>query len=211
MANSGQSFGYGSLIGMGIGTVISAFGSIGLASKQNAIAQSQANIARLNAQQALFASQLRMRAQENDQVRLTLKAGQTKSSQRAAIAANGLQTNVGSAAEMLASTDIIKEIDSNQIRENALRESWGFRSQATNFEAQALSAEASKTSKGSAFGTTLLQGASQIANAYMVYGSMGLFDENQSSGQLMNGGLREGPGFGLRAGPGFGLRGSMSF
>lgn len=176
MANSGQSFGYGSLIGMGIGTVISAFGSIGLASKQNAIAQSQANIARLNAQQALFASQLRMRAQENDQVRLTLKAGQTKSSQRAAIAANGLQTNVGSAAEMLASTDIIKEIDSNQIRENALRDSWGLKTQALNFENQALSYDASKVSPGSAFGTTLLQGASQIANRYMVYDAMGLFD-----------------------------------
>ena len=208
--NSAQQWGYGSLAGMGVSTLISAFGSIGLASKSNAIAQAQANIARLNAQQAVWSSQERMRAQETDQVRLTMQAGQTKSSQRAALAANGLQTNAGSAVEMLASTDIIKEIDSNQIRENALRDSWGLKNQALNFENQALSYEASKVSPGSAFGTTLLQGASQIANRYMVYDAMGLFETNESSGTMING-LRESSGFGLRAGPGFGLRGTMTF
>lgn len=48
--NSGQTFGYGSLAGMGVATIINAFGSIGITNKSNAILQSQANIARLNAQ-----------------------------------------------------------------------------------------------------------------------------------------------------------------
>ena len=47
---SGQQFGYGSLIAQGISNTIQAFGSFGINRHQNAIAQSQANIARLNAQ-----------------------------------------------------------------------------------------------------------------------------------------------------------------
>ncbi|HJA17744.1 MAG TPA: hypothetical protein H9960_06425 [Candidatus Duodenibacillus intestinigallinarum] len=128
--NSGQTFGYGSLAGMGVATIINAFGSIGITNKSNAILQSQANIARLNAQMMEFNAQQRLRSAEKDQVRLTMQAGQVKGSQKAAIAANGLATNEGSAVEVLSSTDIIKEIDSNQIKENAQRDYWGMRMQA---------------------------------------------------------------------------------
>ena len=43
--------------------------------------------------------------------------------------------------------------------------------------------EAHKQSPGLVFGTTLLQGASQIANRYMVYDAMGLFDSNPGGPQ----------------------------
>lgn len=174
--NSGQTFGYGSLAGMGVATIINAFGSIGITNKSNAILQSQANIARLNAQMMEFNAQQRLRSAEKDQVRLTMQAGQVKGSQKAAIAANGLATNEGSAVEVLSSTDIIKEIDSNQVKENAQRDYWGMRMQAAGYEGQALQLEAGQQSAGLNFGTTLLQGASQIANRYMVYDAMGLFD-----------------------------------
>ena len=188
--NSGQQFGYGSLIGMGVSTLINAFGSIGLTSKQNAIAQAQANIARINAQQMEWSAQQRLRSAEKDQVRLTMQAGQVKGSQKAAIAANGLNTGEGGSVELLASTDIIKEIDSNQIKENAVRDAWGMRLQGVNFSNQALQAEASKQSAGLNFGTTLLQGASQIANRYMVYDAMGLFDSSSSAPQATGIGSR---------------------
>lgn len=181
--NSGQTFGYGSLAGMGVATIINAFGSIGITNKSNAILQSQANIARLNAQMMEFNAQQRLRSAEKDQVRLTMQAGQVKGSQKAAIAANGLATNEGSAVEVLASTDIIKEIDSNQIKENAQRDYWGMRMQAAGYEGQALQLEAGQQSAGLNFGTTLLQGASQIANRYMVYDAMGLFDSSSSAPQ----------------------------
>lgn len=181
--NSGQQFGYGSLIGMGASSLITAFGSIGLTSKQNAIAQAQANIARINAQQMEWSAQQRMQSAEKDQVRLTMQAGQVKGSQKAAIAANGLATNAGSAVEILSSTDIIKEIDSQQIKENAVRDAWGMRLQGVNYSNQALSFEAQKQSVGLNFGTTLLQGASQIANRYMIYDALGLFDSSSSAPQ----------------------------
>lgn len=174
--NSGQPFGYGSLAGMGVATIINAFGSIGITNKSNAILQAQANIARINAQQMEWSAQQRLRSAEKDQVRLTMQAGQVKGSQKAAIAANGLNTGEGGSVELLASTDIIKEIDSNQIKENAQRDYWGMRMQAAGYEGQALQLEAGQQSAGLNFGTTLLQGASQIANRYMVYDAMGLFD-----------------------------------
>ena len=105
-----------------------------------------------------------------------MQAGQVKGSQRAALAANGIAVGEGSAAELQASTEIIKEIDSNQLTENAHREAWGMRMQAANYEGQALMAEANKQNKWLNFGVTLLQGASQIANNYALYNAMGLMD-----------------------------------
>ena len=178
---SGQQFGYGSLIAQGISNTIQAFGSFGITRHQNAIAQSKANIARLNAQMMEWQAQSRLHANTKDQVRLTMQAGKVKSSQRAALAANGVAIGEGSAAELQASTDIIKEIDSHQLTANARREAWGMRMQAANYEGQALMAEAKKKNKWDVFGTTLLGGASQVANQYMLYQAAGLFDSPQQS------------------------------
>lgn len=188
---SGQQFGYGSLIAQGISNTIQAFGSFGITRHQNAIAQSQANIARLNAQMMEWQAQSRLHANTKDQVRLTMQAGQTKASQRAALAANGIAVGEGSAAELQASTDIIKEIDSNQLTANARREAWGMRMQAAQYEGQALMAEAQKKNKWLTFGTTLLQGASQVANSYMLYNAYGLFDPaEQSPAPIINKNIR---------------------
>ena len=43
-------FGYGMLLAQGIANTISAFGSLSISKHNNSIAQSQANIARINAQ-----------------------------------------------------------------------------------------------------------------------------------------------------------------
>ena len=188
---SGQQFGYGSLIAQGIANTVNAFGSLSITRHQNAIAQSQANIARLNAQMMEWQAQSRLHANTKDQVRLTLQAGQTKASQRAALAANGIAVGEGSAAELQASTDIIKEIDSNQMTANARREAWGMRMQAANYEGQALMAEAQKKNKWDVFGTTLLGGASQVANSYMLYNAYGLFDPaEQSPAPIINKNIR---------------------
>ena len=178
---SGQQFGYGSLIAQGVSNTIQAFGSFGITRHQNAIVQSQANIARLNAQMMEWQAQSRLHANTKDQVRLTMQAGQTKASQRAALAANGIAVGEGSAAELQASTDIIKEIDSNQLTANARREAWGMRMQAAQYEGQALMAEAQKKNKWLTFGTTLLSGASQVANSYMLYKASGILDAPQQS------------------------------
>lgn len=174
--NTSQAYGYGSLIGMGITTAINAIGSASLQRKNNAIAKSQANIARINAQMMEMQAQARLRSAEKDQVRLTLQAGQTKGRQRAAMAANGIAAGVGGSVGLLASTDLIKEVDSSQIKSNAINDAWGIRTQAGNYMTQAAMAEANKKSAWGVAGQTLLQGASQIANQYMLYDAIGVFD-----------------------------------
>ncbi|WP_240905396.1 hypothetical protein [Bordetella hinzii] len=81
-----------------------------------------ASIAELGAQSALSAGQQQIATQ-------TLKAGQLKSSQRAAMAANGVALDEGSAAEVQQSGDIVKGIDMDTLRANAARAALGYRVQ----------------------------------------------------------------------------------
>lgn len=104
------------------------------ASYAEAMARIQASTvrhaAKVNAQIAEMGAQSVLAQGQQQVASLTLRAGQMKSTQRAAMAANGIDLGVGNAAEVQASTDIMKEIDKNQIEENALRTAWGYRTQA---------------------------------------------------------------------------------
>lgn len=180
MAMTSADYGYASLISQGVAATINAFGSIGVTKHNNAIAQSQANIARLNAQMMERQAQGVLRSAEKAIVTKTMQAGQVKSTQRARLAANGIAVGVGSAAEIQASTDIIKEIDKNQLKSNAVADAWGYRMKAVGYEGDALMAMAKKQSAALNFGTTLLGGASQIANNYMLMSAHGVFDEKET-------------------------------
>lgn len=81
-----------------------------------------ATIAELGAQSTLEAGQAQVASH-------TLRAGQLKGTQRAAMAANGIDLGEGSAAEVLATGDIMKDIDVNTIQANAARTAWGYRAQ----------------------------------------------------------------------------------
>ena len=168
------------LIAQGIANTISAFGSLSITKHNNAIAQSQANIARINAQMMERQYESTLRSSERAITQKTMAAGQAKASQRAALAANGIAVGEGSAAELQASTDIVKEMDVNQIKANALSQAWGYKTQAVNYESQALMSEAQKQSRWGTFGVTLLGGASQVANSYGLMGVNGVFDTNES-------------------------------
>jgi hypothetical protein len=135
---------------------------------QAAIADTNARIAELGAQSALMQG-------EKQVASITLKAGQLKSSQRAAMAANGIDLGEGSAAEIQASTDIMKEVDSNTITANAVSNAWGYKTQATNYKNEALmkrtgadsvSASAGSISPFSAAATSLLGGATSVASSW---------------------------------------------
>ena len=174
-------YGYASLISQGVATTISAFGSIGVTKHNNAIAQSQANIARLNAQMMERQAQGALRSAEKAITTKTMQAGLFKATQRARLAASGVAVGVGSAAELQASTDIIKEIDKNQLKSNAVAEAWGIRQKAVGYEGQALMAEASKQNPMSVFGNSLLAGATQIGLNYMQMGAKGWFDQKKTT------------------------------
>lgn len=162
-----SSMGSASLYAMGASALIQAFGSISITKHNNAIAKSQANIAKLNAETMELQYQMTLHAANSRIRQTTMQAGQVKNRQKAALAASGVAIGVGSAAELTASTDITKEIDVNTIHKNAHAQAWGYRQQAANYKGQAYMAQAQKRGIGETFGVTLLQGAGQMGLAYL--------------------------------------------
>lgn len=104
------------------------------------------------------------------------------SAERANLAANGVDLGVGNAAEALASTDIMTEMDKNIIEANAVRSAWGYKMQGVNAQAagdqsafnystasrfNGVSSDA--VSPGMSGATSLLSGAGQVAQAWYKY------------------------------------------
>ena len=120
------------------GALSSTIGSFYSAQTQRDNLRFQADMASINARIAEQSAQSALDAGNRQVGALTLKAGQLKSGQRAAMAANGVDLGQGSAAEVLASTDLMKEIDVNTLTANAVRSAWGYRTQGVNYQNQAL-------------------------------------------------------------------------
>lgn len=91
------------------------------------------------AQSALMASQARIGQISEEYER-------RKSSQKVAMAANGIVLGVGSAAEVTASTDIQKERSIANEYMNGYREAWGIRMQGLNSTMDYIGAKASRSS-----------------------------------------------------------------
>ena len=172
-----------SLIGQIGGVASSTIGSYYSAKTQQAnlrgqsvVAESNARLAELSAQSALLQGQKQVAA-------LTMKAGQIKGSQRAAMAANGIDLGEGSAAELQASTEIMKDIDKNQLEANAVANAWGYRLQKTNYENEALSAKAgaSTINPGMSAASTLLGGAGSVASSWYQFSKVGAIGSGTSS------------------------------
>lgn len=130
--------------------------------------QSEATMAELNANLAELSAQSALAAGQKEAARYTMDAGQVKGKQRASQAANGVDLSVGSAAEVRASTDIITEIDKQQIETNAIRSAWGYRVSAVDARnaARAARAGASSINPGGAAATSLLGSAGKVASSW---------------------------------------------
>lgn len=146
-------------------------GSFYSAKSQKSNLEHQARMAEINARIAETGAKTELARGQAEYARHTLQAGHLKSAQRAALAANGVALNEGSAAEILAATDIMKEIDAQTIEENAMRNAWGYRSQATDYRNQALmsQAQASGISPTGAGLQTLLGSAPMVAEYWDKY------------------------------------------
>lgn len=171
MAGSGFSFGTFGLISTGVSTLFNAFGAKSVTKYNNAIAQAQADIAKINADTMNLHYQQRLFAAEGEYQRETMQAAQVKARQKVALAANGVAIGVGSAAEQLASTDIVKKINLNRLESNAKSEAWGYRTKETDYRNQALMSLAKKQSASRAFTDSLLVGAGNMGMAF-AYGKL---------------------------------------
>lgn len=170
------------------GVASQTFGSYFGAATQKANLYGQANTADANARMAELGAQDELARGQHQIGKLSLQAGQIKSSQRAAMAANGVDLGVGNAAEVQASGDLIKEQDIQTAQLNAIKSAWGYRAQKANYENEAFAARAS--AKGISpllqAGTTLIGGASQVASNWYATKKSGALDKqpDQQTGAI---------------------------
>jgi len=136
------------------------------AAKQAGAAQASADMQ--NAQYADMAANdsIKRGGMTEDQQRLQTAAA--IGTQRAGFAANGVDVNSGSAANIQDDTAQLGEFDALTIRNNAAREAWGYRTQSQTYRTSAKTALAS--AKNNMFGSLLGAGASG-ASAYAKMGS----------------------------------------
>lgn len=172
---------FGSIMSIG-GAVTGAIGAYYNAQNQKAQLESQASslrfqadISQLNAVQAEFTAQQILRVGQQKQGQVSLRAGKIKSSQRASMAARGIDLGVGSAVETIATTDLMKEIDMLTVNAETVRSSEAARLQRQNYltasamqdvSASNLMGSASSISPFMAAGTSILGSAGSVANAW---------------------------------------------
>lgn len=95
----------------------------GVADSNANISDQQAHFAELNGAQMEYGSRLKTAGMIGDQ--------------KAAAAANGVDISTGSPVEIQASTKYLGELDADTIRDNAARQEWAFKTQATGFRNEA--------------------------------------------------------------------------
>ena len=149
-----------------VGTAVAAAGSIVSGVNQNQQAKYQAKIATQNAALDRKAAQDAMERGSIEEARQYRKTSQVLGAQRAALAANGLDTTFGSAADIQTDTETLGWEDAQTIRNNAVREATGFEISASNNVGKAASSRAAGKAAliGGFFdaGSTILSGASQV-------------------------------------------------
>ena len=95
-----------------------------------------------------------------------LRSAQLFGTQRATLAANGVDLGSGSANEVLATTKYMGERDALTIQNNTANQVWGYKTQGQNYtsEAAADSATANAINPRMAAATSLLGGAGTVAS-----------------------------------------------
>lgn len=146
----------------GVGAGINSFGAIG-----NAYAQSQAikaraayqsTISKINAEMANLAAEDAIKRGEVSARDYQKEVDQMIGQQRVAYAAQGVDVNFGSAADIQEETRMRGALDALTIKNNAWREAWGYRVEALN---STFAGEFAKLEGKSASRQTLLTGGMQ--------------------------------------------------
>ena len=151
-----------------IGGALNAVGSYFGAKNTKINARLSAEIGRINARIAELQGRDAILQGQRAEQASRLRTAQTKSSTRAALAANGIDVGSEVATALNSSTDYVGETDANTIAANAIKSAWGYRMDAANQLAQAAMAEANADTINPAMMamTSLLGSATQVAPAW---------------------------------------------
>lgn len=103
---------------------------IGQGDLQAAVAEGNAKIAESQAQNVL-------RAGQREEQGIMFRGAQLKSSQRAALASNGIALDSDGALRVLTSSDILTDIDAATSHANAVNQAFGYRAEAAQYQSDA--------------------------------------------------------------------------
>lgn len=147
------------------GAASGAVGSYYAGQAQKSALEYSAFTAETNARLAERSAQSVMLQGEQQAHQSQLRTAQLKGTQRAGLAANGVDLGEGSPARVLANTEVMGAIDVDTVQANAVRAAWGYRTQATNYENQAAfnTTSADNISPLAAGATSLLGSAGAVA------------------------------------------------
>lgn len=131
-------------------------------------------VAQQNAAMSERGAEFELQKGNMQQGQVSLKAGQLQSSQRASMAANGIDLSEGSGAEVQASTEMMKQMDMDTIASNAVRSAWGYRQQAVNDNIASLNAQMQAANYRTAAGNQALNAISETmqSNVYGINASV---------------------------------------
>jgi hypothetical protein len=142
----------------------------------------QKSMSEINARQAEFMAQQIVDVGGKEISMLKMRAGKIKSASKASMAARGIRLGVGSTAEVVATTDLVAEMDALTIYANAIKSSEAARTQSINYMNQAtmqgVSAEnlrstAASISPLSAATGSLMQSANTLATSWFLNKKVG--------------------------------------
>lgn len=150
------------------GAGFSAVGAYSQARSQQAALQAQAQVAENNAVLSQWQAEDAVTRGQSAAAVVGLRGSQMKGSQRAAMAANGVDLSFGSAQTVLNDTDYFTAMDVNTVVDNASREAWGYRQQARDYlsRAQLTRQGADSIDPWLAAGTSLVTSATQVAGRW---------------------------------------------
>lgn len=171
------SYGAASLASTAIGGIGSAAASIFAASSEKLGLQLASRIDSINAAGSMDNYREALRQGNEAETRSMFETGQLKGREIAAMGANGVRLDSGSPLNRLVSTDYMGQVDANTIRQNAVREAVGYRTQATNYSIDAL------TKRTAARGispflsglTSLVGSAGKVASDWYTFSQNGAF------------------------------------
>lgn len=152
-----------------VGTGISAYGAYQQADATREAAQVNAatydqnrQFAEAQAQDALHRGRLAER-------KVRLASRMMVGAQRAALGANNVRLDEGSALDLQTDTALLSEADAFTVLENARREAAGYRQQGVNYAAQATASrtEAANVSPFLAAAPTIVGGAASVADRWL--------------------------------------------
>ena len=165
MGNSGAGWGIAGAAISAIGGIVTGYYSSRI---QKAQARMQQNLAEFNQRQAERNAQLALMQSAQRIGQISRKYEGVKSSQKAAMAANGIVLGVGSAAEVTTTTDIDKEQSLQNERMNGMREAWGYRMQGLGYGQTAANAN-SMAQQADSLAPAISQGLTSGLNSYTNY------------------------------------------